>query len=232
MGRKFLIGAGLMTCAFSFSTWKVMALENVPDVAESIKALETNPEFVDISQWAGVKLDLRYASENNFLKKNLYGPLNRCFLHKKAADMLAESIKLLEKRRPDLKFLIFDCLRPRSVQKALWDSVTRSDREKYVADPAKGSIHNYGLAVDLSLCDSAGRALDMGTEFDDFSPASEPILEEKLLKNGHLKKEQVENRKILRSVMTEVGFSQLASEWWHFDALPKEQVRKSFKIIE
>jgi len=202
------------------------------DVAESIKALETNPEYVDISGWSGVKLDLRYASENNFVKKNLYGPLNRCFLHKKAADMLAGSLKLLEKRRPDLKLLIYDCLRPRSVQKALWAAVEKTDREKYVADPAQGSIHNYGLAVDLSLCDSSGKALDMGTEFDDFSARSEPILEQKMLKNGLLKKEQVENRKILRSVMTEAGFTQLASEWWHFDAFPKDHVRKNFKIIE
>jgi D-alanyl-D-alanine dipeptidase len=201
-------------------------------VEESLKRLESNPDFVDVSTIKNVQLDIRYASENNFLKKNLYGRHTRCFLHKFAAVMLTRAAENLERTSQNTKLLIFDCLRPAAVQKELWAGVVGTEQEKYVADPAQGSIHSYGLAVDLSLINTQGQELSMGTGFDDFSLLSEPALEEKYLKQGRLTAEHIKNRKLLRSVMVEAGFLPLAAEWWHFDALPKEQVRKSYKIIE
>lgn len=224
-GARFVRGALFLVCL-------AKAGVGVADVSESLKGLETNSEFVDVGTLPGVRLDLRYASENNFLKKNLYGPLNRCFLHQKAAALLGRAIALLEKGHPEWKFLIFDCLRPRSAQKILWEAVADSERRKYVADPAKGSIHNFGLAIDLSLCDASGRELDMGTEYDQFNDLSEPVMEEKNLKKGRLSQKQLENRRLLRALMIDAGFTQNVSEWWHFDALPANQIRKSFKIIE
>ncbi len=210
----------------------ISAITHASTVEQSLKLLENHPDFVDVSTIKHVQLDIRYATENNFLKRNLYGQHTRCFLNKYAALMLARAAEGIARTAPGMQLLVFDCLRPQSVQKQLWAAVVGTAREKYVADPAHGSIHSYGLAVDLSLVDSSGKELDMGTGFDDFSQLSEPAWEEKFLKLGRLKAEHLQNRKLLRTTMVEAGFLPLAAEWWHFDAMPKEQVRKSFRIIE
>jgi D-alanyl-D-alanine dipeptidase len=108
-----------------------------------------------------------------------------------------------------------------------WASVPQAQR-LYVADPKIGSIHNYGFAVDLTLADAAGREVDMGTGFDDFTPLSEPRLEERFLAEGRLSDDQVTNRRLLRGVMEEAGFRHLPLEWWHFDAEPPDLVRRLF----
>jgi D-alanyl-D-alanine dipeptidase len=114
----------------------------------------------------------------------------------------------------------------------LWSAVVNTPQQKYVADPAKGSIHNFGLAVDLSLVDESGKEVDMGTPFDEFSELSEPATEARNLRLKRLEPRHVEQRQLLRTVMTEAGFIQLSSEWWHYDAVPSEQVFKSYRIIE
>lgn len=200
--------------------------------SESLRRIEADPDYVDVTQVAAVTIDLRYGSENNFLGRNLYGSFQRCFLHRRAAEKLKRATEILAAAKPDFKFKVFDCLRPRSVQKLLWAAVVQTPKQKYVADPASGSIHNFGFALDLTVTDATGKELDMGTSYDSFSPLSEPALEEMFAKERKLTAEQLANRKILRAAMTQAGFEQLASEWWHFDALPKNEVRKSFKIIE
>ena len=177
-------------------------------------------------------IDLRYASTNNFVGQDMYGPFKRLFLHKRAADKLKAAIALLKHEHPGYKFVIYDGLRPRSVQYVLWQHVEGTPREKYVADPKKGSLHNYGLAVDLSVQDDKGRELDMGTGFDSFTPLAETQLEKDKLASGELTAAQLENRTILRRPMEEAGFKVLPEEWWHFDALPAELVRKQFTIVE
>jgi D-alanyl-D-alanine dipeptidase len=128
--------------------------------------------------------------------------------------------------------VIYDALRPRSVQYVLWDKVKGTDRQKYVANPQHGSIHNFGFAVDVSILDENGKALDMGTPFDDFTALAQPRLEQAFLKAGKLTRQQLDNRLLLRKVMEDAGFIQLPVEWWHYDALPREKVMSEFEIVE
>lgn len=199
---------------------------------DSLDFLLKSDDFREITAADGVVIDLRYAGTDNFTGQNLYGPFNRLFLHKRAADKLKAAVALLKHEHHGYKFIIYDGLRPRSVQYLLWGKVAGTPQEKYVADPKKGSIHNYGLAIDLSVVDEKGQELDMGTGFDSFTPLAEPQLEAQMVASGKLTQAQLDNRLILRRSMEAAGFKVLPEEWWHFDALPAELVRKQFTIVE
>ena len=200
--------------------------------ADSLKALEADKNFSAIDTIPGVAIDLRYASTNNFMQENLYGDFNRAYLHTIAAEKLKKAAAGLQKIKPGWTLLLYDGLRPRSVQWLLWKRVKGTDQQPYVANPKRGSIHNYGFAVDLTLQDAQGNEVDMGTPFDHFGKLAQPTLEKKFLKQGKLTQQQVKNRRLLRQVMENAGFIQLPLEWWHFDALPKKQVKSKYKIIE
>ena len=182
-----------------------------------------------------ILVDLRYSSKNNFLKKDMYGDLEECFLRRKPAEMLCQANEHLKASHPELRLLVFDGLRTRSVQKKLWDALDTipiSVRTQFVADPEKGSIHNYGAAVDLTLALENGSELDMGTEYDHFGELAFPALEDSLLALGKLTDKQIENRTILRQVMTKAGFSTIDSEWWHFDAFSRNETKSKYTIVE
>ena len=197
-----------------------------------LKQIKMNPALVNMGNIPGLQFDIRYAGVNNFTGRNLYGDYNYCFLHKVAAAKIKKALLNLKKRRPGWRLLIFDCLRPRSVQKQLWKVVKGTSQQPYVADPAKGSIHNYGFAIDLSLADDKGKEIDMGTEYDNFTTLARPTHESVYLKKGKLTSQHIVNRKILRKVMTDAGFIQLPYEWWHYDALPGPAVRRNHRIVE
>lgn len=201
-------------------------------VDESLKSVRSSGDYVEIKNSDEIVLDLRYATTNNFTGQNLYGVFNRAFLRKSAAEKLHRAGANLNVVKPKYRLLIFDALRPRSVQYLLWNKVKGTDQQKYVANPQGGSIHNFGLAVDLSVVDETGRELDMGTAFDDFTALAQPALEEKFLESGKLTQQQLQNRLLLRKAMEDAGFIQLPLEWWHFDALPKAEVKKNYSIVE
>lgn len=190
------------------------------------------PGFVEIKDGPLFRLDLRYATVNNFTGQNLYGNFRSCYLRRDASARLETAARLLAAKRPGFRLRLFDCLRPRSVQRILWQKVAGTPHEAYVADPRSGSIHNYGFAVDLTVEDDQGRELDMGTGFDAFEPLSEPSRESEMRKTGRLSEKALGNRLLLRSVMTEAGFRQLPNEWWHFDAIDPLLVRRNFTIVE
>ncbi len=189
-------------------------------------------DFVDVGQIQGVRVDLRYVSENNFMGKNLYGDLKLAFLHRDAAAKLEGAAALLQTLKPGWNILVLDALRPLETQKRLWEKVKGTGLEKYVADPKKGSTHNYGFAVDATLVDSNGLEVDMGTPYDSFEPLAQPKLEKTFFREGKLTPAQLENRRLLREIMEKNGFKQLSIEWWHFDALPKIEVRTRYPIVE
>lgn len=201
-------------------------------VEESMRFVSSSPEYAEIGAADGVAVDLRYATANNFVGRNLYGDFDRAFLHKIAAAKLLGAAERLGRIEPEYRLVIFDALRPRSVQWILWKKVEGTDQQRYVANPRGGSIHNFGFAVDLSILDESGRELDMGTPFDDFTELAQPRHEEKFLKEGRLTEGQVRNRRLLRQVMTEAGFQPLRHEWWHFNALPRSEVKTKYKIVE
>jgi D-alanyl-D-alanine dipeptidase len=201
-------------------------------VGESMHHVAASPDYVEIGATDGIAVDLRYATANNFVGRNLYGEFDRAFLHRVAAAKLRVAAEGLRRIEPRYRLVIFDALRPRSVQWVLWHQVEGTEQQKYVASPRSGSIRNFGFAVDLSILDRNGVELDMGTPFDDFTPLAQPRYEEKLLKEGRLTEAQIRNRRLLRRVMEEAGFEGLRIEWWHFNALPKAEVKANYRIVE
>ena len=182
-----------------------------------------------------ILIDLRYSTKNNFLGEDIYGELDSCYLRKLPAEMLMEAHDFLKNSHPNLRFLVYDGLRPRDIQQKLWDAldtIPESERGQFVANPDEGSIHNYGAAIDLTLAYNDGKPLDMGTDYDHFGKLAFPVLEDSLFADGKLTKEQINNRGILRNVMTNAGFTTIDSEWWHFDAFSYEQTKNKFQIIE
>ena len=153
----------------------------------------------------GVVLDIRYATSDNFMKKPLY-PEAAAFLRAPAARALAAAQRDLQAAGLGLK--VFDAYRPYSVTVAMWEPIRNPD---YVADPAKGSRHNRGCAVDVTIVRlSDGAELTMPTPYDDFTPRAHHDFSE-------LPDDALANRKLLRDTMELHGFVALPSEWWHYD---------------
>jgi len=153
----------------------------------------------------GVVLDVRYATTNNFMHQQLY-PVARAFLRAPAAAALAEVQRELSAQRLGLK--VFDGYRPYRITERMWEPIRNPD---FVADPAKGSRHNRGAAVDLTLIDlKTGAELAMPTPYDDFTARARQDFDD-------LPPDVRANRAHLREVMTRHGFDPLPSEWWHFD---------------
>jgi D-alanyl-D-alanine dipeptidase len=202
------------------------------DPAQSLKQVAADPGFVEVVDGPQVAVSLRYATTTNFMHANLYGGFCHAYLRREAYEKFAAAEAILAREHPGWRFLIWDALRPRSVQWVFWGKVAGTPQEKYVADPHQGSVHNYGFALDLSLIDRAGRPIDMGTDFDNFTIAAEPPAEDDLVAKGRLTAAQVSNRRILRDVMTRAGFATIAEEWWHFDALPKAELKARYTIVE
>jgi len=188
--------------------------------------------FVEIKPSQEVVLDLKYATTDNFMKRDVYEGFSRCFLAAPAADMFAKACKQLRAQYPHLQFHIWDALRPRHVQALFYKHLEDTPFQNYVAPPEPGSLHNFGMAMDLTLQTRDGKLLDMGTDFDEFEDLAQPKLEKQFLKSGELTEEQYRHRLILREVMEAQGFQVLPHEWWHFNALPKERVYGAFPILE
>ncbi|MBN2038984.1 MAG: M15 family metallopeptidase [Spirochaetes bacterium] len=217
----------LSAAVFSFSV--VLSADEKPVIEKEL--LEKG--LVDIQSIdASIKVDLKYSSKDNFLGEDAYGDMANCYLVKEVAIKLADAQKILGKIHPGYSLIVYDGVRPRRIQYRMWEIVKGTDKQKYVADPKSGSIHNYGCAVDLSILDENGKVLDMGTEFDYFGDLAQPRYEVKFLKEGKLTQKQVDNRKLLRKVMEQAGFGWILSEWWHFNGYQKKYVKEHYRIIE
>jgi D-alanyl-D-alanine dipeptidase len=182
-----------------------------------------------------ILVELKYSTTDNFVGKDVYDDLTRAYMQPMAAEKLAKASKYLQAHHPDLRLLVYDAARPRSAQWKLWNALPdlpESERQKYVADPRKGSIHNYGCAVDLTVATKDGKPLDMGTKYDFFGELAYPSREKELLESGKLSQKQLDNRLILRTAMREGGFSPIEFEWWHFNALSREKAKMVFRIVD
>lgn len=178
-----------------------------------------------------IRVDLKYSTTDNFTKTILYDSLTDAYLHTIAAEKLIKAQKFLTEINPNYSLLIYDAARPMSVQKKMYAVVQNTPYHAYVANPTRTGLHNYGMAVDLTICDDRGIPLDMGTPFDYFGKAAGINQEEELLRQGILLREQIDNRKLLRKVMTEAGFITIRGEWWHFNALSLSESKKLSSII-
>ena len=159
--------------------------------------------WVEILSNEHIQLDIRYATANNFTKQIIYD-CPRCFLNKVAAEKFRNAIADLVSLGYGVK--LFDCYRPHPAQQRLWDIVPNP---MYVADPAEGSMHNRGLAIDMTLTDSQGRAHDMGTSYDFFGKEAYHDFVD-------LDSSILARRKLLKSTMARHGFGHIRTEWWHY----------------
>lgn len=197
----------------------------------SIEAVPGHPDFRALHSIAGVRADLRYASADNFVGSDMYSPFDCAWLHRDAARSLEAAARSLAARRADVSLLVLDALRPQRVQERMWAHLDGTGLQIYLADPARGSIHSFGMAVDVTLVDASGRELDMGTPFDDLSERSHPVLEERMLARGEITVEQVANRRLLRESMKQTGWQGIMREWWHFDAGDRVAIRADYLRI-
>ncbi len=194
----------------------------------SIETLAGHPDFRALGDIAGVGVELRYATPDNFVGDDMYSPYDCAWLHRDAARRLENAAELLAARGGGLRLLVLDALRPQRVQERMWAALEGTPLTQYLANPLRGSIHSFGMAVDVTLVGAAGRELDMGTQFDDLSERSHPGLEAALVLRGELTAAQVGNRELLRAVMNGAGWRGINSEWWHFDAGDRDLIRAGY----
>jgi len=180
-------------------------------------------------------VDLKYAGTENFLGRRMYDHIKKAYLQKDVADRLSKCQDYLTAIDTGLHLLIFDAVRPVSVQQKMWqalDTIPQAERRNYVSEPAYRSLHNYGAAVDLTICDSKGIPFDMGASFDEFKEIAYPSMEATFLANGQLTKAQIDNRKLLRRVMYSQYFQSIPTEWWHFNACSRKVAKRKYKCLE
>lgn len=171
------------------------------------KSIVADTTFVNLKEYSSDFIyAMKYATEYNFLKSKVYD-CAECYLRLKTVRALvAANEKFIQK---GYRIKIFDCYRPLDIQKKMWAIVSNPI---YVADPKKGSLHNRGGAVDITLVDLTGKELDMGTSFDHFG-----------IEAGHnylkISEEIQSNRKLLKALMETSGFVAFDSEWWHYNLI-------------
>ena len=223
--------------------------QNQMNISKEPKEVYTESELGELEKQfihAGLKdiqsvdstilVDLKYTGTDNFMKMDLYGVLDKVYLQPVVAERLKTVNQYLQNLHPTMRLIVFDGVRPRSVQEKMWnamDSIPFNERIKFVSNPKNGSIHNYGAAVDLSIFDlEKDTLLNMGAGYDDLRKIAYPIYEDSFLALGELTAYQIENRQLLRKVMKQGGFWVLDTEWWHFNAYSRAQCKELFQIIE
>lgn len=169
--------------------------------SDFVRLKDLSPDFV---------YELKYATPDNFLKQAVYD-CGECYLRKSTAEALVKANEAFKQLGYRIK--LFDCYRPLSVQKKMWKILPGTH---YVANPAKGSKHNRGAAVDLTLVDAQGKELNMGTPFDFFGKEAHHTYTEH-------SKEVLENRKLLKETLDKFNFKSIYSEWWHYEYRPEMQ---------
>jgi D-alanyl-D-alanine dipeptidase len=177
----------------------------ITDVAPQKTTIVNDTSFVNLKDYSqDFVYDMKYATTDNFLKAKVYD-CAECFLRLKTVKALIAANT--EFMKMGYKIKIFDCYRPLDIQKRMWKIVPNPS---YVADPSKGSIHNRGGAVDITLVDANGKELDMGTTFDFFGIEASH-------KYQNFSQQIKDNRELLKTTMIKNGFNLLESEWWHYN---------------
>jgi zinc D-Ala-D-Ala dipeptidase len=205
MKKHFLKFTAAIFCFILFSSALFAQQQQVAPPREENKREADLVELVKLDKT--IKLDIRYATPDNFVGKTVY-PEARAFLQRPAAEAVVRVHRRLKEQ--GLGLVIFDGYRPWSITKLFWE-VVREDQKKFVADPAKGSKHNRGCAVDLSIFDlKTGKPLPMPSAYDEFTERASPDYA-----GGTA--EETKNRELLRRLMEAEGFLVNPNEWWHFD---------------
>ena len=180
-----------------------------------------------------LQVSLMYARADNFVGVVLYDDLRQAYLHPEAAAALVKAQKRLKQLHPELSLKIYDAARPMHIQQKMWNKVKNTPMKPYVSNPANGGgLHNYGLAVDITLCDAKGDSIAMGTKIDHLGPEAHIDTENQLVAKGIISKRAQQNRQLLRQVMRYAGFKPLRTEWWHFNFKSRAEAKQHYKVIK
>lgn len=189
--------------------------------------------FINIAEAdSSIVVELMYTRAGNFTGRVLYENLREAYLHPEAMASLSQAQHLLRELHPGYSLIVYDAARPMSVQKKMWDMVKGTPQYIYVSNPAHGGgLHNYGLAVDISILDAEGKPLPMGTPVDYFGKEAHITQEAELVQSGKITIREQENRLLLRKIMKEAGFRPLPSEWWHFNRYSRQTAKEKYQVI-
>ncbi|MFP4663874.1 MAG: M15 family metallopeptidase [Bacteroidales bacterium] len=217
-----------------------MHIDDEPAGSEDISSKSDTWRFLDSMGLVDVQtldssilVNLRYSSTDNFLDTILYDELSSAFLQADVARKLANASGILQKKHPELRLMVWDAVRPVAVQKRMWENcdIPLKRRHWYVTPPDTRSLHNWGAAVDVTLVDTSGNYLDMGTDFDHFGKAAYTDRDADLLTQGLISQKAVDNRQILKSVMNQAGFTGIKYEWWHYNSCTRKTAESKYKLI-
>ena len=192
-----------------------------------------------------IEVELKYATEDNFVGENMYGSLTTAYLLPHFARKVVEAQRILRERHPEYSLLIYDAARPISVQRRMRSAVEGTPLQIYVADGKRGGRHNFGVAVDLTIVDGQGRPLDMGAGFDHFGKeawvgndndvtlAAYKAYVERLRVEGLISAKAAANRTLLLEIMDAVGLRPYVKEWWHFqERISMTATRERYKLLD
>ncbi len=193
--------------------------------------IPTHAHFLALKDLANIDVDLRYTTANNFLMRVLYQGLDCAYLRVEAALALEQAARWVAAHKPGTRIRVLDALRPQRVQEQLYRELENTPQAMYLAHPERGSVHSFGMALDVTLIDASGHELDMGSAFDEMSLVSHPDREAEHLAAGVLTPEQLVNRGWLRAAMRQAGFHGIHSEWWHFDFGDRDDVRSELPRV-
>lgn len=212
----------------------LLLLSSLRSHAEDLDTYLRNKGMVDVAQIdSTIHVQLVYATPDNFLGEAVYSGITRAWLHPEAAQKLIKAQQLLKKEYPDLTLVVYDAARPMSVQRKMWALVRGTDKVNYVSNPSNGGgLHNYGMAVDVTLLDHTGTPLPMGTPFDYFGEEAHTNNEDALLSSEKITREAYDNRRLLRRIMRNAGFRVIPYEWWHFNACSRAEARQSYPVLD
>lgn len=212
----------------------LLLLCNLRSNAEELDTWLHDRGLVDISVLdSTIRVHLVYATPDNFMGETVYTGITRAWLHPDAAQKLVTAQRLLKKEHSDLTLVVYDAARPMSVQRKMWRLVRGTDKVNYVSNPSNGGgLHNYGMAVDVTILDPTGEPLPMGTPFDFFGEEAHTNNEEALLASGKITRKEFDNRRLLRRIMKSAGFRTIPYEWWHFNACSRAEARQSYPVLD
>lgn len=201
-------------------------------VTATVQPLSPTAQYLDslgyiniTEQDKNIFVSLMYARDDNFMGKVLYDDLREAYLHPDAISPLLKAQQLLQQAHPDYHLMIFDAARPMYIQQQMWDVVKGTRQQNYVSNPAHGGgLHNYGLAVDVSIANAQGDTIPMGTIVDHLGREAHTDF-------TAISAEALQNRRLLIRVMRESGFRSLPSEWWHFNLVSRQVARDKYKVI-
>ena len=198
-----------------------------------------------------IEVELKYATEDNFVGENMYGSLTTAYLLPHFARKVARAQEILQQRHPEYHLLIYDAARPRSAQRLMRQAVEGTPYTAYVADASRGGRHNYGVAVDLTIATLDGTPLDMGAGFDDFTVAAsvkgtpdnaDPRTRtldiyrnyvNAMAERGVISHVAAHNRMLLIEVMHAAGLYPYRNEWWHFEEIISiSATREQYKRLD